>query len=371
MNSPNGSSQKLYVVIGTRAQMIKMAPLMVLMQKENIEYEFVYTAQHRETIQRVIKDFGVKQPDRVLYSRGEANTIYKFMGWWGSMFLKIFIPRKVFPIKGLILTHGDTATCSWTAFVGKLAGCRVAHVESGLRSFNILAPFPEELMRLISFRFSDIYFCPNKWAMNNLKKYKGEKVNLGINPLYDSIMAVVKSKKTIHTDKPKGKYIVVSIHRYENIFKSRFENTIIPLLEEIALQGLTLVFVLHPTTREVLKKKKGRLYKRLQDNPKILLKKRYPFFEFITLLSQSEFVITDGGSNQEELSYLGVPTLLFRELTERIEGLGKNVIISQFDRKKIFHFINNYKLYKRPLKKQLISPAKKIVYWLKKNKYGT
>jgi len=356
--------KKIYVVIGTRAQLIKMAPMMVLMEKEKIEYEFIYTAQHKETISRILKDFHVKEPDRTLYNKSEANTLTKFVGWGGSMVLKIFTPKKIFPEKGFVLTHGDTVTTAWTAFVAKLAGCKVGHVESGIRSFKLFNPFPEELMRLITFRLSDVYFCPNEWAVNNLKKYKGEKLNLGLNPVYDSVKMAINSATNIEL--PKDRYVVVSIHRFENIFTKKLEKTIVPLLEKISNFGFTLIFVLHPSTRDVLMKNNMKLYNRLKNNKRIVLKERYPYSEFIKLLNSSEFVITDGGSNQEELSYLGKPTLLFREVTERIEGLNDNVVLSNFDENIIFKFLNNYKDKQTPFKKIEVSPSQKIVDYVKK-----
>ena len=286
-------NNKIYVVIGTRAQLIKMVPLMALMQKQDIKYEFIYTAQHKETISRILKDFHVKDPDKTLYNRSEANTITKFLGWAGIMFLKALRPKGIFPNKGIVLTHGDTITTTWTAIVGKLARCKVAHVESGLRSFNFFKPFPEEIMRWITFHFSDVYFCPNNWAVNNLKKYKGQKINLGANTLYDTVRTALDSNTTIET--PSDKFVVVSIHRYENIFTKKLEKKIIPLLEQISSEGFILIFVLHPSTRERLKKNGKRLYKRLDKNKRIILKDRYPYFEFIKLLEKSEFVITDGG----------------------------------------------------------------------------
>ena len=356
--------KKIYVVIGTRAQLIKMAPLMALMQKQGIEYEFVYTAQHKETINRILEDFQVKDPDKTLYNRSEANTITKFVGWAGIMFLKALRPKRIFSNKGIVLTHGDTATTAWAAIVGKFAGCEVAHIESGLRSFNFLKPFPEELMRWITLHFSDIYFCPNDWAISNLKKYKGHKINLGANTLYDTVQTALNSNTKIEV--PTEKFAVVSIHRYENIFTKKLEQIIIPLLEKIADQGFILVFVLHPSTHAVLKKNNMRLYKRLESNKSFLLKKRYPYSEFINLLNDSEFVITDGGSNQEELSYLGKPTLLFRDVTERIEGLDENVIISHFDEEIIMEFVKNYKNRQTPFKKAEKSPSQIIVNYLKK-----
>jgi len=354
---------KIYVVIGTRAQLIKMAPLMSLMQKDKIEYDFIYTAQHRETISELLNDFQIKQPDRTLYSKSDVNTITKFFGWGGSMLLKAFLPKKIFPEKGIVLTHGDTVTTAWTSVVGKFAGCKVFHVESGIRSFKIFKPFPEELMRLITFRFSDVYFCPNEWAVNNMRKYKGQKVNLGLNPVYDSVKIALLSD--VKVEKPSEKYVVVSIHRFENIFTKKLEKDIIPLLEKVADSGFILVFVLHPSTREVLKKNDMKLYKRLSNNKRIILNERLSYFKFLKLLNDAEFVITDGGSNQEELSYLGKPTLLFRDVTERIEGLNENVVISYFNPKIVMDFVTNYKKWERIFKNEKNSPSKVIINYLK------
>lgn len=362
MKQNNIPNTKLYVVIGTRAQLIKMAPLMNLLQKEKIDYEFIYTAQHKETISRILEDFHVKTPDLILYNKSEATTVTKMIGWGLSMFLKSFFPKKIFPNKGIILTHGDTVTTAWSAIVGKLAGCKIAHIESGIRSFKIFEPFAEEIMRLITFRFSDVYFCPNEWAVNNLKKYKGEKINLGLNPVYDSVKFALMSDTKLEL--PNKKFVVVSIHRFENILTKKLEQTIIPLLEMIANLDFLLVFILHPSTRNVLKKNNMVLYNRLEKNKNITLKERYPYFEFLQLLKNSEFVITDGGSNQEELSYLGKPTLLFRNVTERIEGLDDTVVLSHFDRKIIKEFISNYKTMQKPFLNVQTSPSKVIINYL-------
>jgi len=109
-----------------------------------------------------------------------------------------------------------------------------------------------------------------------------------------------------------------------------------------------------------------KLYKRLDTNNNIILKERYPFFEFIKLLNESEFVITDGGSNQEELSYLGKPTLLFKEFIGRTEGLNENAVISYFDPKITMEFVNNYTKYNRTFKKIEESPCEVIVNYFKK-----
>ena len=124
-----------------------------------------------------------------------------------------------------------------------------------------------------------------------------------------------------------------------------------------------LVFILHPSIREVLRKKK--LFKKLEGNKRIILKKRYPYFEFIKLLSKSEFLITDGGSNQEETAYMGKPCLLLKYHTGRPEGIGENAVMSYFDEKICLDFAKNYKEKERPFLNAKESPSKIIVEFLK------
>ncbi|MBN2016438.1 UDP-N-acetylglucosamine 2-epimerase [Candidatus Dojkabacteria bacterium] len=356
--------KKIYVVIGTRAQFIKVAPMLRMMLDQNMKYELIFTAQHQETIDEILKVYRLPKPDKVLYKYTEANTRFRFARWFLNIFFKvIFQSKKYLPEKGYVLTHGDTFTAWLAALMGKLAGCKVCHLESGLRSYNIFKPFPEEISRLITFTLSDVYFCPNAWAVNNLKKFKGEKINMKENPMYDGVVYAIKnpSKKTFPFQKKK--YAIVSIHRYENIFSSRFTEEILPQLKEIS-RSIHLVFTLHPTTRERLKSLN--LYKKLEKDKNIELHERFDFLDWIRVCNESEFVITDGGSNQEELSYLGVPTILFRTETERKEGLGENIVLSELKPGIINNFVENYKKYKRPFKTTKISPSQTVINYLKK-----
>ncbi len=329
---------------------------MKLLEDNHIEYQFVYTSQHKETIDQIRELFKIKKPDLVLYARDEAKTIFKFLGWMGRMVFYLFTPKKIFPHKGIVLVHGDTVTALWSAVCGKLAGCKIGHIESGLRSFNIFHPFPEELIRLFTFRFSDVYFCPNEWALKNVKKYNGIKINTQGNTLIDSVKLALKTPTNFV--KPDEKYVVVSIHRYENIYTDKLKNIIVPYIQEVS-KNFKVIFVLHPSTREVIEKNKQ--IKKLLTDPSIELRPRYNYFDFVKLLKDSEFVITDGGSNQEELSYLGKPTILMRKATERVEGLDSNVVVSGYDDKILNNFINKYNSYKCP-DIQFVSSPSTIIY---------
>ena len=125
-----------------------------------------------------------------------------------------------------------------------------------------------------------------------------------------------------------------------------------------------MFFILHPPTRVSLKK--NGLYDDLKNNLRCILLPRQGFFEFNSLLRKAEFLITDGGSNQEECFYLGIPCLLFRNETERFEGIKNNVVISNLDPVTIESFVENYESYRgKPVLKDF-SPSNFIVNQLEK-----
>ncbi len=356
MNTPSPTGNTIlpiYFVIGTRAQFIKVAPVMRAMHDRGVPYTLIYTAQHQENIHEILEVYGLPKPDVTMYGEGEASTRGSFLLWFVNILYKVFFRSKRYiPKPGILLTHGDTFTAWLAALMGKRAGCVVGHIESGCRSFNIFSPFPEEISRLITFRLSDIYFCADEWAIANLKKYKGEKINMGANTMLDGVRYALNYPSKSHFDFEETPFALVSIHRFENIFTARFTDVILPVLKDIA-KTCHLVFVLHPPTRERLHNLG--LLEGLSSDTNITFHARFGFVDWVNLCNQAKFVITDGGSNQEELSYLGVPTLLFRHETERQEGLGENVIISKFDENVISDFINDPEQYRR---KPLLSQAR-------------
>jgi len=336
----------IHVVVGTKAQLIKFAPILLAMQRENIDYNFIFTGQHQKTIEKIQENFGVKGPDVTLYKGEDIVSIPHMLVWFIRILIKTIFQRDVIfkkqGVKDIVLVHGDTFSALLGVLMGKFAGKKVGHVESGLRSFNIFHPFPEEITRLLIFRFSDIYYCPGEWALNNLSRYKGEKINTEINTLYDCLMLACEENNKIGVEIPDCKYALVSLHRFENIFNKKRFITLLGYLLEIS-KSIHLLFILHPPTENKLKK--NGWYEKLRSEVNIELRPRYDYFKFIRLVVKSEFIITDGGSNQEEAAYLGKPTLLFRKATERQEGIGVNVLVSEYDKDKIMGFVNDYKRY--------------------------
>lgn len=339
---------------------------MLELQKRNIPYYFLYTAQHKDTIQSTIDEFGLSKPDLTLLRwETEAKTIALFGSWMFRAFLALFKARKLVPFtKGIIVVHGDTASTLWGALLGKLSGNRVLHLESGLRSFNFLHPFPEELVRVITFRLSTIYACPGDWAINNLAKHRGIKLNTHHNTIVDSLRIAVE--RELHNQEQTG-YVVFSIHRFENAFNDTRLNHAVALAQELSAQ-FRVKFVLHPSTKKQLEKKG--LYEQLNHSENIDLMDRLSYAQFMSLVAHAEFVVTDGGSNQEELSYLGVPTLIFRQVTERVDGIGENAVLSGYDTNTIQDFVDNYQRFRHDPITVNESPSSIVVDWLESELYN-
>ena len=332
----------IHVIIGTKAQLIKMAPILKTLKERSIDYNYITTGQHRETIDDILSNFDIKDADYSLYTGKDITSVIQMFFWaTRNIFHTLRKRKEIFKNdhNGIVLVHGDTFSTLLGAIMGKIAGLKVAHIESGLRSFNLLHPFPEELTRILTFRLSDYMFCPDDRAVANLEKYDGKKINTEYNTLLDALHIALPVIS--HIDDvaiPNKPYGVVTLHRFENIRNHAAMRRIIELVEQIA-HHRNLVFILHKPTE--IKLRKFGFYTRLKNNPNIELRERYDYFRFIRLIIDAELIVSDGGSNQEECHYLGKPVILLRKATERHEGLGRNCVLSLYDSAIIDDFVNN------------------------------
>ncbi len=351
----------IHVFIGTKAQLIKMAPVMLELQQRDIPYNFIFSGQHRATVHNIRQEFGLKAPDVTLYSGPDITGMGQMLLW--SLRIVYFALRHRDTVwqadrDGVVLNHGDTFSTLLGSLLARLAGLRSAHVESGLRSFRLLHPFPEEITRLLTFRLSNIFYAPGEWALANLNQYSGTKVNTVHNTLLDALNISKAAIGQASVDIPDQPFGVVSIHRFENIFSRARLTEIVGLLQRISVQR-HLLFILHKPTLEKLRQ--YGLMSALENCGAIELRPRYTYFEFIKLIGSADFVITDGGSNQEECHYLGKPCIILRQASERQEGLGGNAAICGYDYRKITQILDNLDDYALEPANPAPSPAKIIV----------
>lgn len=319
-------------IIGTRAQAIKMAPVVYAIRHQGLECRIALTGQHEQTVDGLLSEFGL-QADIRLSPGTEITTIAGGLRW----LLKV-LPRavaacrqsKATPRPQLILVHGDTVSTLIGAVAGRLAGCRVAHVEAGLRSGSLLDPFPEELIRRLVTRISHVAYCPGEAPLRVCLERGVECVNTVENTILDSLRQVLGYDSRL--PEQEVDYVVISAHRMETVMRDSRLRQLHDLTLRIA-ERLEVRFVLHPVTQKRLSE--NGLLEQLQAHPNVQLLPRMGYGEFIHLAASARAILTDGGGNQEEMSYLGIKTLVLRQHTERDHGLGVTTHVTGLDTGKV------------------------------------
>lgn len=358
---------QFHVFIGTKAQYIKTAPLLRLMQKRGISYNLIDSGQHASFSPELRKELGIKEPDACLESKGNIKTVKELVLWFTryllfSLFSPSLLRQDIFRGRdGICIIHGDTPSTLLALLLAKRAGLRVAHIEAGLRSFNVLKPFPEEIIRIICMHCSDYLFAPSDWAYQNIARMqvKGKTFNVHQNTNVEALYySFTQAPKTLHES---TKYCLMTIHRVETVLKRRRLRFVVELAERIA-QQIVVFFVLHDPTRKKLQE--FGWIKRITNNPNIKASGLIAHADFLSLLSGAEFVVTDGGSIQEESFYLDVPCLSMRTETERQEGIGANVQLSNFDQATVDNFLSGYDRFRSGKRIQNHKPSAHILHAL-------
>jgi len=315
-------------VIGTRAQLVKVAPVLRSATEAGLEHTVWFSGQHKESMSDLLEDFGVGSVLRMPEGASERATVAGLLRWLPRAARDCYRYVRETGARGygapLVVVHGDTLSTLVSALAGRLAGGDVVHLESGLTSKRLLDPFPEELLRRLTFRVTAYALCPNDASVRRMERYAcKDVVDTGENTLLDSVRYAL-DRESGHDDASAEAYFVASIHRVQNIYD---KSTLAGIVDELiaASEFAEVRFVLHPATKKRLAK--TGLWNRLEAAKGVRLQARMPYTPFLSLLAHARGVFSDGGSNQEELSYLGVPTVLFRKRSERPDGLGRNVVL--------------------------------------------
>lgn len=349
-----------HVILGTKGQLIKMVPVIREFMVRRIPFKLIHAGQHAQIFSKLLRVFDLPQPDfNLVHRREDVLNLRQGLFWLTrSILTSARTASQIRCQSGIVITHGDAPPALVALVVGRVAGQKVAHVEAGLRSFNFLEPFPEEFVRVLVDKFADYLFAPSKFAELTLRqmRVRGQIFNTALNTVIDTIRLTLSMPVTIEL--PSEPYVVATIHRLETIESRRQLEKIIDILQLIS-QYHKVLLVLHGPTKEKLKKFQlaSRLEKKdLEIRPLLV----YP--AFMQLIMGSKFVVTDSGGMQEETAYMGKPCLILRNRTERIEGLGSNVVVSKFDRSIIKKFCENYHQFERKsVLDANIYPSRKIV----------
>lgn len=350
----------LHVFVGTKAQYIKTAPLLRRMDRQGVEYRLIDSGQHAELSPRLRDDLGVREPDAVFAGAGDVESIYQALAWTARLGRHALRPRSAVVSdvfggkKGICVVHGDTPTTLITTLLAIRAGLKVAHLESGLRSHDLLHPFPEEIIRIAVMKMADLLFAPHQEARDNLDEMsvRGRVVALPANTTVEALRHSLGDLSA-----PGDGPVLVTCHRVENLTRRGRLRRLVELVTEIARRK-PVEFVTHGPTERALRS--AGLEEVLLDSGvevRPLMRHR----EFARRLARAQLVITDGGSIQEECYYLGIPTLLWRKTSERPEGLGRNVVVSKYDDKRIREFLDSFEAYRCPPLGGELEPSREIL----------
>ena len=309
---------KVMVVFGTRPEAIKMAPLVLELQKHSdcIETITVVTAQHRQMLDQVLETFRI-QPNYDLDIMGKNQSLLDIT----AKILQKFDPIVKKELPDMILVHGDTTTTFVASLVAFYNQVRIGHVEAGLRTFDKYSPFPEEMNRQMTDNLADLYFAPTSESKENLLKENHPESAIIItgNTAIDALKLTVQSDyyhEVLDRLDPLKKLVLVTMHRRENQGQP-MRNVFTALREMVDLHSeLEVVYPVHlsPAVQEAAKDI-------LSDHERIHLIEPLDVLDFHNLASRSYFIMTDSGGVQEEAPSLGKPVLVLRDTTERPEGV--------------------------------------------------
>lgn len=309
---------KVMVVFGTRPEAIKMAPLVLELQKhsDSIETITVVTAQHRQMLDQVLETFRI-EPHYDLDIMGKNQSLLDITG----KILEKFDPVVKQELPDIILVHGDTTTTFAASLVAFYNQVRIGHVEAGLRTFDKYSPFPEEMNRQMTDSLADLYFAPTSESKENLLKENHPESAIVItgNTAIDALKLTVQSDyyhEVLDQLDPDKKLVLVTMHRRENQGQP-MRNVFTALREMVDLhQEIEVVYPVHlsPAVQEAAKDI-------LAGHDRIHLIEPLDVLDFHNLASRSYFIMTDSGGVQEEAPSLGKPVLVLRDTTERPEGV--------------------------------------------------
>lgn len=317
---------RITIIAGARPNFMKIAPILEAIENRNkieerIEYRLVHTGQHydKNMSESFFEQLGIPHPHANLESGGgsQAEQTANIM----VRFEKDLIENPA----DLVLVVGDVTSTLACSIVAKKLCVQVAHVEAGIRSFDL--SMPEEINRMVTDAISDHFFTTSEGANQNLKTagVQDSRIHFVGNTMIDTLL-----KQQANFKKPdiweeqgleKARYFVVTLHRPANVDG---ENKLKRLLETIieGVRGLPIIFPVHPRTS-----------KNLQslgiEAPNLFMVEPMPYLEFNFLVQNAKAVITDSGGITEETTVMGVPCITLRNNTERPETvtIGTNELI--------------------------------------------
>ncbi len=329
----------------TEAELIKTFPVIIgLRNYPKVDSYIISTGQNNLLNSSISQKYNIIPSLIINQFYWIKKPIYIILWYIKTFFTSFFKIRKFIKQNNIkyIIVHWDTLSTLMGAIYWAILWIEVWHLEAGLRTFNWLKPFPEEIDRFIVWHLSTVHFCQNQQALDNVKTHKWDKIYTQWNVIYD-VVDMFSMNKPEFLNNELDSYWVVTFHRAESLYIKKNFDLLIQTLFLSAIKTKTL-FIMFDATKEVILQKKW-LLEKIQSNKNIIIHPRLAYSDFCYLMRTAEYIITDWGSNQEELAHLWTPTLIMRENTERSDWLGKNVVLSYLQLSKVKVFLDDYTIY--------------------------
>lgn len=308
-------------VVGTRPEVVKMAPVVRRLAADpRFRSRVCATGQHRDLLDSMLADFELK-PDVDLHIMRPAQSPTDVLARALEGLDRVLGEHA----PDVVLIQGDTTTVLAAALAAFHRKIPVAHLEAGLRSFDLKIPFPEEGNRVAVDRLSDVLLAPTATAKKNLLNENLKNVYVTGNTAVDALLWAAGREREFSEPElrylPGGKLAVVTLHRRES-FGKPLEGVLKAIRRAAESRAdLTWVYPVHPNPAV------QEAAKRLLDHPRVRLVPPLGYLDFVGLMKRAEFIVTDSGGIQEEAPSLKKPVLVMRDKTERTEAIGHGSVL--------------------------------------------
>jgi UDP-N-acetylglucosamine 2-epimerase (non-hydrolysing) len=310
------TKKRVCIILGTRPEAIKLAPVIQVFQKSaEFELQVILTGQHREMVEQVMQlfhltadcDLEIMQPQQSL----SDITCRSLRGLEG-----LFCQHQ----PDLVIVQGDTTTAFAATLAAFYQKIPVGHVEAGLRTDDLLNPYPEEANRRLISQLTQLHFAPTTLAVENLQRsgVLGE-IHLTGNTVIDALLHVASTEPACHVpglNWQEYRVLLATVHRRENWGEplQAIAQGFLKILDKFPDTALLLPLHRNPTVREPLQALLG-------NHPRIFLTEPLDYAQLVGAIGRAHFLLTDSGGLQEEAPSLGKPVLVLRETTERPEAV--------------------------------------------------
>ena len=338
-------------IVGTTAELIKMAPVFHELTGRGRACEIWYTGQHVGELGGALEDLDLPAPAEWLVPEESARNVARVadVPGWGMRFLGTVARRRKHLAERLrsdgqppvVLVHGDTFTAPLGALIGHRLGARVGHVEAGMRSGSLRHPFPEELNRRLAGRIVDLHFAPTATEVENLRGRRGVVVCTGANTVVDAVKYALARPQGPQVELPE-EFAVSTLHRFELVRQEDQYREVLEILKESA-EKLPIVYFAGASERERLTSY-GLLD--LFDGEKFRIEDKLSYVHFLPVLAKARFVVTDSGGLQQETGHLGIPCAVHRAHTEVMTGEGERFVLTRLDAGRLRAFLDDPDRYR-------------------------